>query len=112
MVASAAATQAPMDRTSCTRPRLKARSADSRITPRTPRSTRFRGKLAIAGSVLLRLALGRRAFGRARESFDQPGKMVDRMELQAAGRGFAPVAQRRNQGGGKAQFLRLPQALL
>src|SRR6266404_7057311 len=103
MVASAAAIQAPIERTSRTRPRLKATRADMRMTPKTPRSTMLKGKLLMAARSRAR---------RLGETLDQFGQMVDGMQLQLAGQTLAAVAERRDQGVGKAQFLRLLQALL
>src|SRR2546430_249913 len=103
MVATAAATQAPMDNISRTRPRLKAISPDSRMIPATPRSTKLTGRSFMAGSST-GVLLGK--------TLDQLRKVVDGMQLEAACRAFPAAAERRDQGVGKAQFLRLLEALL
>src|SRR5205823_13046046 len=92
-----------MDNTSRAKPRLKAMRAESRIRPTTPRSTMLSERLLISASspaMLLAKAL------------DQLREMVDGMQLQAPARVLLAAAERRDQGIGEAQFLRLLEALL
>src|SRR5258708_26686986 len=99
MVASAAAIQAPMERTSRTRPRLKATRADMRMTAKTPRSTMLKGKLLIAARSRTR---------RLGETLDQLGQVVDGMQLQLARQTLAAVSKPPEPKAGKRPLLPPP----